>query len=163
MYKLTKLLNQVVFYNKVENWCWFFGILIVGLLFKRIFSILVSKIVYFTLRSENRKIPVSEFVELLKRPLEFLITLLIIYTAREEINLPKKWRIIPLGKIKISDFTDKVLDMLFIIAITWIIIRLIKFFALVFLKHAEETYSKKDEHLVPFFRDIIIACVIFSL
>ncbi len=161
MYKLTKLLNQVIFYNKVENWCWFFGILVIGFLFKRIFSILVSKLVYFVLRRENRKIPVSQFVELLKRPLEFLITLLIIYVAREEINLPKKWRIIPLGKIKISDFTDKVLDMLFIIAITWLIIRLIKFFALVFLKHAEDNTSKKDEHLVPFFRDIIIAGVIF--
>jgi len=161
MNNLQKILNSSFFYNPVENWFWFLGILLLGFLFKRIFSVVVSKIAYRIIKQETQNVPVSNFVDLLKRPVEFVISLLIIYSAVDEISFPKKWRIIPFGKIRVSEFADKLLDMLFIIAITWIIIRFVKFFALVFLKKAEENEIKNDEHLVPFFRDIIIAIVVF--
>ena len=158
---MQKILDNSFLNNSLENWLWFLGILLVGWLFKRVFSILVSKIAYRLIKNETENVPVASFVDLLKRPVEFILTLLILYMAVDEISFPKKWRIIPFGKIKVSDFTDKLLDALFIIAITWIIIRLIKFFSIVFLKRAEETESKTDEHLVPFFRDIIITLIVF--
>jgi MscS family membrane protein len=161
MNNLQKILNNSFLFNPVENWFWFLGILIIGFLFKRIFSVLVSKIAYRLIKQETQNVPVTNFVDLLKRPVEFVISLLIIYSAIDEISFPKKWRIIPFGKIRVSEFADKLLDTLFVIAITWIIIRLVKFFALVFLKKAEENETKKDEHLVPFFRDIIIALIVF--
>jgi len=161
MNNLQKILNNSFLFNPVENWFWFLGILIIGFLFKKIFSVIVSKIAYRLIKKETQNIPVTNFVDLLKRPVEFVISLLIVYSAIEEISFPKKWRIIPFGKIRVSEFADKLLDTLFVIAITWIIIRLVKFFALVFLKKAEENETKKDEHLVPFFRDIIIALIVF--
>lgn len=161
MNNLNKILQKSFLYNPVESWLWFFGILLVGFLFKRIFSVLVSKIAYRLIKQETQNVPVSNFVDLLKRPVEFIFTLLIIYSAIDEISFPRKWRIIPFGKMRVSEFADKLLDALFVIAITWIVIRLVKFFALVFLKKAEETEAKTDEHLVPFFRDIIIALVVF--
>ncbi len=161
MNKIDKILRTTFLYNALENWLWFLGILLVGWLFKRVFSVLVSKIAYRLIKQETENVPVSSFVDLLKRPVEFILTLLIIYMAVDEVSFPKKWRIIPFGKMRVSDFADKLLDALFIIAITWIIIRLIKFFAIVFVKRAEESESKTDEHLVPFFRDIIIALIVF--
>ncbi len=161
MNKLDKILSTNFFYNSIENWLWFLGILLVGWLFKRVFSVLVSKIAYRLIKNETENVPVSNFVDLLKRPVEFILSLLIIYLAVDEISFPKKWRIIPFGKMRVSDFADKFLDTLFVIAITWIIIRLIKFFSIVFIKRAEENESKTDEHLVPFFRDIIIALIVF--
>jgi MscS family membrane protein len=161
MNNLEQILKTNFLYNSVENWLWFVGILFVGWFFKRIFSILVSKIVYRLIQQETHNIPVSNFVDLLKSPIEFIFSLFIIYMAVDEIDLPRKWRIIPLGKMRVSDFADKLLDALFVIAITWILIRLVKFSSLVFLKRAEESETKKDEHLVPFFRDIIIAIVVF--
>lgn len=161
MNKIDKILRTTFLYNSLENWLWFLGILLIGWLFKRVFSVLVSNIAYRLIKRETENVPVSSFVDLLKRPVEFILTLLIIYMAVDEISFPKKWRIIPFGKMRVSDFADKLLDALFIIAITWIIIRLIKFFAIVFLKRAEENETKTDEHLVPFFRDIIIALIVF--
>lgn len=161
MNNLQKILNNSFLYNPVENWLWFLGILLIGFLFKRIFSVVVSKIAYRLIKQETQNIPVANFVDLLKRPVEFIISLLIVYSAIDEISFPRKWRIIPFGKMRVSEFADKLLDTLFVIAITWIIIRLVKFFALVFLKKAEENETKSDEHLVPFFRDIIIAIVVF--
>lgn len=161
MNNLQKILNNSFLYNPVENWFWFIGILLVGFLFKKIFSVLVSKIAYRLIKQETQNVPVSNFVELLKRPVEFVISLLIVYSAVDEISFPRKWRIIPFGKIRVSEFADKLLDTLFVIAITWVIIRMVKFFALVFLKKAEENETKNDEHLVPFFRDIIIAIIVF--
>jgi MscS family membrane protein len=161
MNKLEKILRTIFLYNSIENWLWFLGILLVGWLFKRIFSVLVSKIAFRLIKKETENVPVSSFVDLLKRPVEFILTLLIIYMAVDEVSFPRKWRIIPFGKMRVSDFADKLLDTLFIIAITWIIIRLVKFFAIVSLKRAEESDAKTDEHLVPFFRDIIIALIVF--
>lgn len=161
MKQFERFLNNIFLYNTIENWLWFLGILLIGWLFKRIFSVIVSKVAYLLIEKETGDVPVSKFVELLKRPVEFLLTLLIVFSAIDEISFPRKWRIIPLGKMRASEFADKLLEALFIIAITWIIIRLVKFFALVFLKRAEKTESKTDEHLVPFFRDIIISLVVF--
>lgn len=161
MNKIDKILRTTFLYNSLENWLWFLGILLIGWLFKRVFSVLVSNIAYRLIKKETQNVPVAKFVDLLKRPVEFTLSLLIIYMAVDEVSFPRKWRIIPFGKMRVSDFADKLLDTLFIIAITWIIIRLIKFFAIVFLKRAEENETKADEHLVPFFRDIIIALIVF--
>jgi MscS family membrane protein len=161
MDKIEQIVSTTFLYNSLENWLWFLGILLVGWLFKRAFSILVSNIAFRLMKKETGNVPVSSFVDLLKRPVEFILTLLILYMAADEISFPRKWRIIPFGKMRVSEFADKLLDALFIIAITWIIIRLIKFFAIVFLKRAEENETKADEHLVPFFRDIIIALIVF--
>ncbi|WP_394991320.1 mechanosensitive ion channel family protein [Emticicia sp.] len=161
MNKIDKIINTTFLYNSLENWLWFLAILLVGWLFKRVFSVLVSNIAFRLIKKETENVPVSSFVDLLKRPVEFILSLLIIYMAVDEVSFPRKWRIIPFGKMRVSDFSDKLLDALFIIAITWLIIRLIKFFAIVFVKKAEESESKTDEHLVPFFRDIIIALIVF--
>lgn len=162
MNKIEIFLEYIILYNKVENWLWFFGILLVGWFFKKVFSVIVSKIAYNIIRPETQNVPISKFVDVVKSPVEFFLSLLIIYNAIAEIAFPKKWRIIPLGKIRLSDFIDKLLDALFIISITWIIISLVRFFSLVFLRRAVENNTKKDEHLVPFFRDVIIAGIIFT-
>lgn len=161
MQGIDKFLRLKFLQNSVENWLWFLGILLIGWIFKRFFSVVVSKIAYRLLKKETGNVPVADFVELLKRPVEFLLSLIIIYTALDEINFARSWRILPLGKIRVNDFIDRVLDTLFIIAITWVIIRLIKFFALVFINKAHREEDKRDIQLVPFFRDIIIAAVIF--
>jgi MscS family membrane protein len=161
MNKFEKILRTTFLNNSLENWLWFLGILLIGWFFKRMFSVLVSRIAYRLIKQETQNVPAANFVDLLRRPVEFIITLLIIYSAVDEITFPRKWRIIPFGKMRVSEFADKLLDTLFVVAITWIIIRLVKFFALVFLKRAEENETKTDEHLVPFFRDIIIALIVF--
>ena len=150
MNKIDKILKTTFLYNSLENWFWFLGILLIGWLFKRVFSVLVSNLAYRLIKKETQNVPTSSFVNLLKRPVEFILTLLIIYMAIDEVSFPRKWRIIPFGKMRVSDFADKVLDALFIIAITWLIIRLIKFFSIVFLKRAEENDIKTDELHVAF-------------
>ena len=56
MNNLQKILNNSFLYNPVENWFWFFGILLVGFLFKRIFSVLVSKIAYRLIKQETQNV-----------------------------------------------------------------------------------------------------------
>jgi MscS family membrane protein len=161
MKNLQEILRYKFIHNSIENWLWFFGILLFGWLLKKAFSILVSKVFYKIIQPETDGVPINEFVNLLKRPVEFILSLIFIYFAIDELHFPNKWRIIPLGKIRASEFIDKALDILFIVAITWIIIRLVKFFAIVFQKKAIENDNKTDENLVPFFRDILVAGLVF--
>ncbi|MBA4849855.1 mechanosensitive ion channel family protein [Emticicia sp. BO119] len=159
---MDNFLRTTFLYNTAESWLWFLGIIIIGFLFKRILSVLVSQIVYRMMKKETKSVPLADFVNLLRSPVEFLLALLIIYMALNEIIFPRKWRIIPFGKMRFSDFIDRTLDMLFVAGVTWLIIRLVRFFGLVYLQKAEVSESNKDRQLVPFFRDIIIVIIAFS-
>ena len=162
MQDFDNILRVKFLLNDIESWLWFLGILLLGFLLKRLLSILVSKLVYILLKHETGSVGITECVELLRKPIEFLITLTIISLAFDELIISTKLRILPLGKMRLNNFVESTMDALFIVSITWIVIRVIKFFALVYKRKALETESRTDEHIVPFVRDILIAIVIFA-
>ena len=157
----TKILAEKYLSNTLEAWIWFVGIILVGWLIKKLLSNILSRIVFRLIKQKNNSISVADFIKLIQPPLEFIISVGSFYLAVDELNIPAKWKIIPLGKIRVSVLIDNLLDTLFIIAITWIIIQLIKFFSSVFYEKFSKSESNIDEHLVYFFRDIIITFVIF--
>ena len=55
MNKIDKIINTTFLYNSLENWLWFLAILLVGWLFKRVFSVLVSNIAYRLIKKETEK------------------------------------------------------------------------------------------------------------
>jgi MscS family membrane protein len=154
-------LNTVFFHNKIENWLWFFGIILIGFLLKSLFSTLLSKLIYGLIKRETKGVSVLEFIRLIKKPIEFIISLTILTMAIEEIVFPKSWRVIPLGKMSFLNFVDKIFEALFILAITWLAVRITKFIALIGIEKAKETESKHDDQLVPFFRDLAISFLCF--
>ncbi len=154
-------LKTVFFHNKIENWLWFFGIILFGFLLKSLVSTIFSKFIYRLIKRESKGVSVLEFIKLIKQPIEFILTLTILTMAIEEIDFPKSWRVIPLGKMPFVQFIDKIFDALFIFAITWLFVRVTKFVALIGTKRAKETDSKNDDQLVPFFRDLTIAFLVF--
>jgi MscS family membrane protein len=51
--------------------------------------------------------------------------------------------------------------MFLIVSLTWVTLRLVDFFGLIFKKRAERTFSKLDDQLVPFFQDFSKVIVVF--
>lgn len=161
MKEVASFLKYKILSNSVENWLWFFGIIFVGWLIKKLLSNLISQIVFRLIKKKSDKVALADFLKLLRPPFEFIIRIGSFYLAVDELIIPTKWKIIPLGKIPVGTLIDRTLDTLFIIAITWILIQLVKFVAILLGERFLETESKVDEHLVPFFRDIIIAVIVF--
>jgi MscS family membrane protein len=140
--------------NKVVDLIWLTGILIFGLLFRHFLADYFSKILYRFIRHDS--IPIRTFVEMLRKPLRLLITLIFTYLASSFIHFPASWHlpsqeIFGLKMILIRGFQGT-----FIFAVSWILVRITKFIALIFQERATLTNSKLDDQFIPFFRDLVV-------
>ncbi|MFD1816809.1 MscS family membrane protein [Pseudarcicella hirudinis] len=157
---LNDFLSREFLENPLRNYLWFSAILVTGLLLKRVLSVLLSRFLFRFINSDQ--VAVSECIALLRKPVEFLITLLIIYLAFHYLVFPPSWQFATIDEFGIRLILARTFQCILIGAISWIIIRVIKFFALIFLRKAELTESKLDDQFVPFFRDLAIVFVVVA-
>ena len=160
--------------NSIRNYLLFAGILLVGLLFKRIFSRLLSKLLFrmfgrFSVGSDPKI-----FIALLLRPIEMLILFVVIYLAINQLDFPINEvifrreatvnKISSLYEVTVLQVIDKLFLLLFIISIFWVILRVIDFIAHVFLFRASLTESKSDDQMVHFVKELSkIVTIIFAV
>ncbi|HUH32928.1 MAG TPA: mechanosensitive ion channel domain-containing protein, partial [Daejeonella sp.] len=168
------VLEQVFLGNTVKSYLLFAGILIFGLLFKRIFSRLLS---YVLFKIFGRLIDDSDpkvFISLLIRPIELLILFFVVYVAINQLSFPLNEVIFSrqelTGKVKtlyqvtLIRVIDKVFLFLFIFSAFWIFLRIIDFIAHVFLHRASLTESRSDDQMVPFVQELSkILTIIFAI
>ncbi len=148
--------------NPITDCLWFLGILLVGLVFKRIFSTLLGKSLYQFVQHDN--VPVSEFVNLARKPLETLFLLIILFLAFDHLQLPVSWNFVPKNIFGFRMLAFKTYEILFICTLAWLGIRIVLFIGIVFKKRAEATHTCMNEQFVPFFKDLsIIGIVILTV
>jgi MscS family membrane protein len=140
--------------NKVTDILWLVGIIIFGLLFRRFLADYFSKILYRFIRHD--RIPIHTCVEMLRQPVRLFISLIFIYLASSFVHFPDSWKLSTQEVFGFRMVLLKTFEGMIIFSITWIIISLVKFVALIFEERAALTPSKLDDQFVPFFRDLII-------
>lgn len=164
MQTIIDWLNQELYHNPLRNYLLFVGILLAGVLLKRICSTLISSQLFRLVKDNSKPVPLSEFVSLLRKPVEAVFMLCIIYLAFDRLNIPDEWKWQPVEKFGIRMIADRLFSILMIMAIAWAVIRFVKFVGLIFIKRAEKTDSKADDQLIPFFRDLgVVAIVILAI
>jgi MscS family membrane protein len=131
-----------------------------GLIFKRLSSKLLTKFIYTFLRSFSKEVKIDKFLNLLRSPIEFLILIIVLYLALNQINYPLNTvvfeRIINKEPytVTIIDILDKIFLLLIIFSAFRILLRFIDFISHVFEYRASLTASKTDDQLVPFMREL---------
>lgn len=161
-------LNRTFLGNTVENYLWLTGIIIAGLIFKRLFSKLFSLILFRIFKKYSTDVTAQEFHDLLKKPFAVFFLLIIGYIAFNHISFPAEWRIGPEEKFGVRMIIHKLYQVVVIFSVTWILLRIIDFFALILINRAARTHSRVDDQLIPFFKDgikifIVILCFFFIL
>lgn len=170
----TDFLNNVFLGNSVQNYLLFIVILLFGLLITRICSKLLSKLLFKLLSSFHSGTDSNVFISLLLRPIELLITFIVIYLAINQLDFPLQEVIfrrtelvnkVPVVyEIKVIQIIDKLFLLLFIISVFRIILRIIDFIAHIFLYKASLTESKSDDQMVPFVKELSkILVIIFAV
>ena len=86
---IKEILHQQFLSNSLENYCWFLGFVIFGLLFKRIISKCLSLFLY-RLLNRDKSIDNKTFDELLIKPIGFLVLLTFIYLGSLNISFPNE-------------------------------------------------------------------------
>src|SRR3712207_8700054 len=114
--QIDQFLKQRIWENRIENILWCVGILVFGLLLKRALSIFFSGALFRLVKKESENLPLKEFVRLVRKPVEMLITLVILYTAFSFLRFPAEWHLAPIKQFGLRRFLLKSYQVLMIIA-----------------------------------------------
>ncbi len=169
----TEFLEQIFFGNSLRNYLYFSAILLFGLLLKRVFSKSLNRLMFMFFKKIEPDTEPKVFIDMLLKPVEVLITLIVIYLSINQLDYPlnevifRRTNLVnnvrTLYELKVVQVIDKVILLLFILSAFWIVLRIIDFIAHVFKYKASLTLSKSDDQMVPFIKELSkIITVIFA-
>lgn len=151
--------------NPVTDIILFAVILLVGLLFKRFGANVLSRQSFKMVKAFSHNQFSEVFVDLLKRPIEQLLFLLIIYFAFDRLSFPESWHLRPASEYGVRWFILMVWQLLFFTSIARVLLRLTDFFTFVLINRAESPVSAE---LANFLKELIkvvlvILCIFTGL
>jgi MscS family membrane protein len=150
--------------NTIENYCWFGGIVLLGIVFLRLLSKLLTFFIFRFLKNYSTGVGYDQLLVLLKRPLNIFILLVTFYLAINHLDFPEEWHIASMEKFGIRLVLYRCYQIAIVGTLTWILLRLTDFLGLVLMHRASLTESKSDDQLVPFVKESIkVILVIFSV
>ena len=160
----TQLLQTEFLGNSIQDYCWFLGAIVVGLLFKKLFSRYLSRLLYKVIGKKDNEIGVEKFNELLSKPIGLFIMLSIIYLGASHIQYPPSWNLGNVEEFGLKMMVSKVYALIYVISIFWILLKVIDYVGLILFARAEKTENKMDDQLIPFIIEIAkILTYIFAL
>ena len=160
----TQFLQTEFLGNSLQDYCWFLGAIAVGLLFKKLFSRYLSRLLYKVIGKKDIEIGVEKFNELLSKPIGLFIMLSIIYLGASHIQYPPSWNLGNVEEFGLKMMVSKVYALIYVISIFWILLKVIDYVGLILFARAEKTENKMDDQLIPFIIEIAkILTYIFAL
>ncbi|TDQ09531.1 mechanosensitive ion channel family protein [Pedobacter metabolipauper] len=163
----SSFFDQIFWGNTLKQYCFFAGFILLGLIFKRIVSRLVSLLIFSGFKKFAENIKDDTFVSLLLKPIESFITFFTLYVAINQLRHPLDvviWHRVKLKQeitITIGDGLDKIFLFLIILSIFWIILRIVDFIAHVLKYKASLTNNKADDQLIPFLKELMKTLICF--
>ncbi len=152
--------------NTLEAYLWMAGILLTGFVVKKYCAGFLSRQLYRIFKRKTGSKQYSlEFVSLLRSPFELLLVVITIMLAFDRIDLPANWTF-KFGKsiYVVEQIIVSISKFIFIISVTWIVLRSADFTGFVLLETAKSHHDYNGEQVVKFFKDIIKVFIgIFSL
>ena len=155
-----QFLNDVYWGNSIKNYLLFIGIILLGLLLKRFFSKIISKVFFTLFKRFSQEIKLDTFLSLLVKPIENLLLILVVFLAINQLDYPldivvfKRTVNKVVTTITLIQVLDKIFLFLIIFASFKIILRTIDFISHVFAYRATLSESKSDEQMVPFLKEL---------
>jgi MscS family membrane protein len=160
-------LETVYYDHHLRNYLLFAGILILGLILRKILSKLIPHLLYGVFKKYFVSVGVEQFTKLLYKPCSFLIVAMTIYAAFKQLHFPIQWH------ISLADSNETVLVSMLVFktalvfGFTWLAVRSIEYFGLVLAVRASKTESKTDDMMVPFIKEslkiVVVILAIFFL
>ena len=143
-------LNSEFLENSIKSYVIFGSILLLGLLFKSLFSSYLRKVIYKIVGDKSNEDGKSEFDNLLKKPLNYFLLIIILYFAFDALSFPSSWGLAGSDEFGVKMVIDKGVAFLFIATIFWTLLRVVDYVGLRLKHKAEKTESKVDDQLIPF-------------
>lgn len=157
------LLQQDLFGNPVQELLICLGILLFGLLLKRFGANFVSRQAFRFFKNFSQNEFSDEFVAMLRKPIEQLITLIILYLAFDRLIFPANWNMVAHDKVGLRWLLYNVWMIAMFVVSTKILLRGTDFFSLVLANRKGATFSVElSNFLKELIKVLIVIIIIFA-
>ena len=153
-------LSQKYLGNTLENYIWFACILIFGIILKRFLSGQTLRLVFFVIKRYGKIVGQKKFLDISVKPIEFLMTIVIIYLAFNRFTFPDKLNMAPVDQFGFRLILSALFKMAIIISSFWILLRTVDLIALVYIAQSQKTKSLEDDQLTLFMKEAIKVVVV---
>ena len=147
-------LNYEFLGNSITDYLYFTASFFIGLLLIIPIRLFISKLLFKLFGKDNDQNDNEKFNSLLKKPLQYFLTLLVLYFSVQFISLPEFLSSTDGGDLNLVEYLDKAFNLFLLITIFWTINRAIDFIGFKLKNKALKTESKVDDQLIPFAIDI---------
>ena len=90
---MKEILRQEFLGNNIEDYAWFIGAILLGLIFKKLISRYLSHLLFKLIKTKDAELGVEKFDKLLTRPIGLCVMLSIIYIGSAHIQFPTEWNL----------------------------------------------------------------------
>ncbi len=158
---MTDFLNQIFLDNSVLQWGILVGVVLLVVLLNPFLGRVIGKIVYQLFR---RVAPErgERFTDLVLRPLEYLAVLTAIGTVLSFMKYPTALDF-DLFNIHVHRILQMTMELLFIGAVSWLVLRMVDFVGEVLHHKASLTESTQDDQFILFIRDVLKVLVYIAI
>lgn len=160
MEKFSEILEYTFLGNNVLQYSEFFLILLAGMIFKRMFSRISSRLLYRLFKRYSTDISIEKFVEYMLKPTAQIFLLIFIYVAFSQLEYPASWNLAPRSEFGLKMVVERMYQIVFISSVIWSLIRVIDVFSFIMISRAERTESKADTQIIPFMFEVLKAVMI---
>lgn len=137
------------------------GIILAGLILKRISAVFLSKQSFRIFKGFSQNQFSELFVELLRNPMEQLLTLLILYFAFDRLTFPASWHLAPESKFGIRWIIHTVYEVALFIVVARLLLRATDFFTHVLSNRDDAPMSKELGNFLKELIKIVLVVVCF--
>lgn len=161
---LPEFLYDTFLENTIFSYCLFFAIVFFGLLFKRFLSRKLSHLFFLFFKNIAQGINAERFLLLLARPIDVFLVLITFYIAFDQLAFPSRWRMVTVDHFGVRMVLIHTFQVALTISITWMVLRIIDFLALIIHTKTIAGGAKTDLQLIPFAKEATkILIAIFSI
>jgi len=147
-------LDNIFLDNTIRDYLMVAGIILLVYFLKRILSHYLASLIFLFIHKVWKNIEKKQFIELLVRPLGWLIVIIISVAALDKLHFPDAWRF-KIFRLHSEQLFEKLGICLIIIFFIRFVLSLVDFIALILEQKAQTTIHKNDDQLIVFFRDFL--------
>lgn len=149
--------------NSVLEYALVFAAILLAILLRKFFSKIVSRLFYRIINRRPGFAAIRTFENLLSGPLQWLLSLLVLYAGISCLDLPVSWQLSAPDKPGLLLLLGKIYALALIASFTFLAVRLVDFFALELIQRDSSPDSMLDRQLLPFVKELLkIILIIIS-
>src|SRR4051812_36216501 len=116
----AEFLNREFFGNSVSQYLVAAGIILLGIIFRKLLSKTFSRILFTFIERYSKGVGVEKFVLLLTRPFALCVFLLTLYLAVVQLQWPPQWKLSPIEDFGLKMSIWRLFLVAICLSITWV-------------------------------------------